>query len=197
MRNSTHHAFSQYAVPLLTLAIAVAALLGSSEAVLATNHLAPGGAAGLPSDAEIDAQNARFGDAWQSTSAKETPPDGLSGTSQKPMEVLQSTGPEAEVSQQTGGGTETKLDNPLVVDDLAKFIQLVIGGLVKVGYLVGVCFIVYAGFLFVTSGENSSNLGKAKQTLFWTVIGLGILLGAQAIAVIIMETIKEISKAAS
>lgn len=97
-------------------------------------------------------------------------------------------------SAQTGGGAGTELQNPLKVTSVKEFISVLISELVKVGYVIGVCFIVYSGFLFVTGGENDAKRTKAKNTMLWTVIGIGILLGAQAIAIIVSTTIDAISR---
>jgi hypothetical protein len=44
--------------------------------------------------------------------------------------------------------------------------------------------------LFVVSKGNPEELKKAKTTLYWTIIGALILLGAQVIAKIIENTLK-------
>jgi hypothetical protein len=100
--------------------------------------------------------------------------------------------------QQTGGGSSGHpLTNPLKVNSIQEFITKLIGELIKVGYVVGVIFIVYAGFLFVTGGEKDAQRTKAKNMLLWTIVGIGILLGAQAIAVIVQSTIEAIANSST
>jgi len=46
-----------------------------------------------------------------------------------------------------------------------------------------VVFLIIAGFLFVTAQGNEQQLAKAKNTLFWTVIGAALIIGSWAIAI--------------
>ena len=52
-----------------------------------------------------------------------------------------------------------------------------------------VIFIIYSGFLFVTAGDNESQIAKARFVFMWTIIGALILLGAKAIAAAIQATV--------
>lgn len=54
--------------------------------------------------------------------------------------------------------------------------------------LIVIC-IIYSGFLFVTAGDNESQIGKARTVFLWTIIGAAVLLGAKAIAMAIQNTI--------
>ncbi len=54
--------------------------------------------------------------------------------------------------------------------------------------LIVIC-IIYSGFLFVTAGDNESQIGKARTVFLWTLIGAAVLLGAKAIAMAIQNTI--------
>lgn len=47
---------------------------------------------------------------------------------------------------------------------------------------VAVVFVMYAGFLFVSSGGSEQKLEIAKKTLFWAIIGLFVAIGAKALA---------------
>ena len=71
---------------------------------------------------------------------------------------------------------------------LTTFLDLVI----KVGAVVIVFFVIYSGFLFVTAQGNEGQLTKAKQNLMYVAIGAVILLGAQAISLIIQNTVKQV-----
>jgi hypothetical protein len=65
--------------------------------------------------------------------------------------------------------------------------------LVDLVFLIGVpvivLFIIYAGFLFVSAGDNESEIKKAKTTFTWTVVGALVLLGAKALALAIQGTL--------
>jgi hypothetical protein len=96
-----------------------------------------------------------------------------------------------------GGGTGRPLEPVLKDPTIKGFLMTLINELIKVGYVVGVIYIVYAGFLFVTGGESDAKRTKARNTLMWTIIGIGILLGAQAIALIVSSTIEAIANSST
>lgn len=90
-----------------------------------------------------------------------------------------------------GDGTVT-IQNPLgsnntsVQDVLIKVMNLV----ATVGAVVVVFFIIYSGFKFVTARGNESELTKAKDIFFATIIGGAILLGADVIANVVVNTVQ-------
>lgn len=64
--------------------------------------------------------------------------------------------------------------------------------LIQIGAVAVTLAIVYAGFMFVVAQGNPEKLNQAKKTLFYTIIGALVLLGAQVIAKVIEFTIKEL-----
>ena len=89
-----------------------------------------------------------------------------------------------------GSGSAT-IRNPLgdnntsVSDLLIKIMNLV----ATVGAVVVVFFIIYSGFKFVTARGNESEVTKAKEIFFATIIGGAILLGADVIANVVVNTV--------
>ena len=80
--------------------------------------------------------------------------------------------------------------NPLgTTNTIPALIKLFLEGALKIGIPIVALAIIYAGFLFVAARGNSEKLGKAKDTLLYTLIGAAILLGAWAIAQIISSTV--------
>lgn len=67
-----------------------------------------------------------------------------------------------------GGGVST-------IPDLIKTLLSII---VKISIPIAVAFIVYSGFLFIMAQGNEAGITKAKNTLMWTLVGMGLLLGA-------------------
>lgn len=51
--------------------------------------------------------------------------------------------------------------------------------------------VIYAGFLFVTAGENAEKLRNAKKILFYTLLGALIVLGAKVIASVVAGTVDQ------
>ena len=85
-------------------------------------------------------------------------------------------------------------ENPLKssLSTVAGFTEALLKAAVYILFPLAVVFIVYSGFLFVTAQGNSDQLAKAKTNFLWTVIGVALLLGAWALAVLIEGTIDPI-----
>jgi len=98
----------------------------------------------------------------------------------------------AQVPPLPGGQAKTTIKNPLgdnnktVEDVLMKIMDLV----VILGTIVVVFFIIYSGYKFVTARGNPAEVTKAKDIFFATVIGGAILLGADVIATVVVNTVK-------
>jgi hypothetical protein len=85
-----------------------------------------------------------------------------------------------------------RICNPLAssgINTIPLLIQKILEGALKVGIPLLALAIIYSGFLFVAARGNSEKLGKAKDTLLYTLIGGAILLGAFAIAELISSTV--------
>ena len=80
------------------------------------------------------------------------------------------------------------LGNKSITDIVAKLMDIV----VKVGSVVAVLAFIYVGYLFVEARGNTGKLDKAKENLWYTVIGVAILLGASIIANTITTTVTSI-----
>lgn len=82
--------------------------------------------------------------------------------------------------------------NPITYGGITTVPQLLLA-LVDLVFLIGVpiivIFIIYGGFIFVKSGDNESELAKAKTIFMWTLVGALVLLGAKAISLAIQGTI--------
>ncbi len=87
------------------------------------------------------------------------------------------------------------LENPLEgqYETIPEFIEGILKIVVQIGVPIAVFFIIYAGFLFVTSRGSDSQLEKAKTTLTWALIGSAILLGAWVLANAVAGTVKQIT----
>lgn len=84
-----------------------------------------------------------------------------------------------------GGG----LKNPLKdIDSLESLLEAILTAVVRLGGIILVIAIVYVGFKFVVAQGNEEKIKEARSALVWTVIGGLILLGAQAISLVIRET---------
>ena len=68
------------------------------------------------------------------------------------------------------------IPNPLTATSFTDLIGGIIVWIRNIGVVIAVIAIIYAGFLFMTSGGNEEKVTTAKKTLVWALIGLAILI---------------------
>ncbi len=81
------------------------------------------------------------------------------------------------------------LSNPLKASSISELLTVVLQAVVRLGAIFLVLALVYVGFLFVQAQGKEEKIRDARQALMWTVIGGLILLGAEAIALVIESTV--------
>jgi hypothetical protein len=84
-----------------------------------------------------------------------------------------------------GEGLKNPLNN---IDSLPDFLNAILHAVVQIGSIILVLALVYTGFLFVAAQGNQEKISAARSALMWTVIGGLILLGAEAIGLVIQAT---------
>lgn len=82
-----------------------------------------------------------------------------------------------------------KIVNPITTNTINEFIRILLEGVLKIGIPIVALAVIYCGFLFVQARGNSEKLTKAKDALWYTLIGAAVLLGSWAIAKLISETV--------
>lgn len=92
-------------------------------------------------------------------------------------------------------GTENPeaLINPLAFDNFVDFLSAILAVVMVIAVPIIIFFLVYAGFLYVTAQGNSEQVGKATRALTYAIIGGLIILGAEALSVIIQNIVGEFS----
>ncbi|MEX0910306.1 MAG: hypothetical protein WDZ73_00945 [Candidatus Paceibacterota bacterium] len=100
-------------------------------------------------------------------------------------------GLEAErVSAATIGGDGIfKVQNPLGVETLGEFVEVILQALVQLGVPVVALGIIYSGFLFVKAQGKPEDIKTAREAFFWTIVGAAIVLGAFVILNLIQSTV--------
>jgi len=83
------------------------------------------------------------------------------------------------------------LINPLACDTFSECIEIVIGFIFWIAVAIVPIIIIIAGFLFLTSGGDPEKVRTAKKMIFWTVIGLAIVLLAKGIISVIKSVISK------
>lgn len=86
----------------------------------------------------------------------------------------------------------SKLVNPLRFESIGAFLMGAVQAFATIAGVIGVMGILYSGFLFVTAQGNEQKLSDAKRAFLYSVIGLGIVIGATVLAAAIQATINSI-----
>lgn len=90
-------------------------------------------------------------------------------------------------------GNSPKITNPLgPTTDIPTLLLKILTELSKLGIPVVALAVIYSGFLFVKAQGQPEELTKAKDALLYSLIGGVILLGAVAIANMVIETAKSL-----
>lgn len=85
-----------------------------------------------------------------------------------------------------------ELCNPTRFENIQCFFKEVLKIAAEIGGVFVVVGIFYSGFLFVSARGNAEELGKAKRSITYTVIGAALVLGAWAFSVGIANTVNSL-----
>lgn len=87
------------------------------------------------------------------------------------------------------------IENPLKFGtSLGDLVTGIMKFVVRVGGLISVFMFIYTGFKFVQAQGDPKGIQSAKDMFFGTVIGVAVLLGAQLIASIIVNTVQGVTQ---
>lgn len=81
-----------------------------------------------------------------------------------------------------GGGGGFTLENPIDSEDFAAIVKKIAELIVKIALPILVVMIIWAGAQFVFAQGNETKLSAAKKTLWYSLIGALLVVGAFAIA---------------
>jgi hypothetical protein len=114
------------------------------------------------------------------------------GFPQDSLQNSNSTGQPLNITPNINGGSAT-VQNPLGgINSVCGLIKAILGAVIQIGIPIAVLFIVFAGFKFVLARGNSAKLQEARNNLMYTLIGIGIFLGAWLIATVIANTVNSL-----
>jgi hypothetical protein len=89
-------------------------------------------------------------------------------------------------------GINFTIKNPIKVDTIGQFIEIVLNAVLVIGVPIVALAIIYCGFLFVKARGNGEEIKKAKGAFMYTIVGAFLLLGAWVLAKAIGATVNEI-----
>lgn len=79
----------------------------------------------------------------------------------------------------------TEIPNPLGVESLNGFLELIVSALTKLAVPVVIIMVLYGALLITISGGNPEKLARGGRTIMWAAAGFCILLLANGIVAII------------
>lgn len=85
------------------------------------------------------------------------------------------------------------IKNPLKVGTIPELLNAILQVIVLVATPFVVLAVIWCGFLLVTARGNADKIAKAKEALFYTVIGGVIILGATVLSSVLSSTISQIT----
>ncbi len=75
---------------------------------------------------------------------------------------------------------------------LSSLIDALLAVVVQVGSILLLLSLIWTGFLFIQAQGNSEKISSARSALMWTVVGGLLLLGAQALSLLITSTVESL-----
>lgn len=86
-----------------------------------------------------------------------------------------------------------KITNPLKKEfsDIPSLIKGLVDIILKLATILAVLALVWVGLKFILAQGNPTEIAKARQALWWVIIGIAILFGAQIIVEIIKGTLSD------
>lgn len=84
------------------------------------------------------------------------------------------------------------LENPLNAGSLPELLNVVLKAVIQLGSILLVLALVWVGFMFVMAQGREEKIRDARSALVWTVLGGVLLLGAQAISLVISATVQSL-----
>ena len=82
-----------------------------------------------------------------------------------------------------------KLQNPLSAPDFKTIVDTVVDFIIKLAVVIAPIFIIYAGYLFMTSGGEPGKITTARNVIMYVVIGLAILLLSKGLVMVLISVI--------
>ena len=80
---------------------------------------------------------------------------------------------------------QVTIDNPLAANSITELIAQIADWVLRIGLIISTIIILWAAIVFMTSGGNSTRVTMARQTLWYAIIGIVILLLADGVAIFV------------
>lgn len=108
------------------------------------------------------------------------------------------TAPVSANSDQTPNQDTTasaRLENPLDnVTTLDGFLAVALNLILAVAWAIAAFFLILSGFRFVQAQGNPEKLELAKKTFLYTIIGIAVIAGANAIVLVLQDLLQEVAQ---
>ena len=84
---------------------------------------------------------------------------------------------------------DVKLQNPLSAPDFKTIVDTIVNFIIILAVAIAPIFIIYAGYLFMTSAGDPTKVKTAKNVIMYVVIGLAVLLLSKGLIMVLISVI--------
>lgn len=95
------------------------------------------------------------------------------------------TTPPSQTQTQGGGGNVVEIPNPISAGDFPTLVNQIADWLLSIGLIISTGVVIWSAYLFLFAGGNKDRVTQARNTLWYAIIGIVILLLAKGVASII------------
>jgi len=76
--------------------------------------------------------------------------------------------------------------------ELSDILETIVNVVIFIAFPLIVLMLVYTGFLFVQAQGNPAKLAEARKVFIWTLIGAFVILAAETLKDVVVDTVQEI-----
>ncbi len=87
------------------------------------------------------------------------------------------------------GTDPLSLPNPLCVSNITELLDNIVGFLLTISVAIATIMVIFGAFQILTSAGNEEKVARGKKTIFYTVIGLAIMLLFRVIIALIQRLV--------
>ncbi len=82
---------------------------------------------------------------------------------------------------------------PIGQASIPQIIGRIIRGVIGLTGVLALAMFIYGGFMWMTAAGNSDQVGKAKKTVVWSVLGLVLIFSSYALVNFVMQALNQVN----
>ena len=93
--------------------------------------------------------------------------------------------PQGSGSSQNSGSIE--IPNPLKVNSISALIDRIVTYIITIATILLPLAVIYAAYLFMSSGGDTEKITLGRKTILWTVVGYALILISKGVTLIVAD----------